>query len=373
MNLSAEALKARFPKAIGIQLPYAVSQAAPLPPGGTILEAATDISVRSGDQVYAYRTDDVRVTKIPGGQAVFGFDYVFTPDNVLLSDSGYVGLDMATGWWFPHVAEGDKVLHPWPPKVTFIDEDVLYMGGPHSFHVGHWIVDFLPRLRAREVAPMKIAIPPMKIAIPQQLFPKLRDLLKMFDVRPEEVIECELGWRYRFRNIYVVQKGSGHRPTPGNITFLHQYMRPRIPGGPAKRTWIVRDAERRRTLNMEAMQKLLESFGFYSISLGNMSIADQAAQVGRSQIVIATYGSDLEASLFMQPGTHLIELGYERIRAAHAATTCSFLGVHHHQLISTEEYEVASGMKKDRDFVVDCDALKGMLSAIIGRSAPSDS
>lgn len=83
--------------------------------------------------------------------------------------------------------------------------------------------------------------------------------------------------------------------------------------------------------------------------------------------MIATYGSDLLANLFMPPGSHLIELNYDpQTLDAGAAPRSAFLGIHHHLLpCRRADSSVVTGHRKDSDFHVDCIALDKLLRDIL--------
>ena len=56
---------------------------------------------------------------------------------------------------------------------------------------------------------------------------------------------------------------------------------------------------------------VLARHGFETAALASLSIAEQQDRLRRADVVIATYGSDLLANLFMPPGSHFIELNYD--------------------------------------------------------------
>ena len=112
---------------------------------------------------------------------------------------------------------------------------------------------------------------------------------------------------------------------------------------------------------------LLVRYGFETAALATLSIADQRERLGRAEIVIATYGSDLLANLFMPPGAHLIELNYDPAALdAGAAPRSAFLAVDHHLLTCRRAaHSAVTGHRKDSDFLVDCVAFETLLRDIL--------
>jgi capsular polysaccharide biosynthesis protein len=227
--------------------------------------------------------------------------------------------------------------------------------------VGHWIVDFLPRLRALKEHPY------LKVATVTELPPKNRDLLALFGIDHDRIINCDLGRRYRFRSLAVVQTGDPVHPDPNNICFVTDFLRTQ--GRPASaplRLFLERDLKNRSITNRDDLSAELERRGFRRLSLSTMSIAEQRTALSAAEIVIATYGSDLQAFYMMSEGANLVELNWDPVAMdAGVAAMCSMVGVKYH-VIRCEAAEAAEyrAYKKDRDFAVDMDALCQLLDRL---------
>ncbi|MEG4518189.1 MULTISPECIES: tetratricopeptide repeat protein [unclassified Microcoleus] len=77
----------------------------------------------------------------------------------------------------------------------------------------------------------------------------------------------------------------------------------------SERIYISRQqASYRRIVNDEEVIKYLEKFGFRSVKLETMSIAEQAACLGAAKIVVAPHGGGLTNLVFCSPGTKVIEI-----------------------------------------------------------------
>ncbi|NEP89600.1 MAG: tetratricopeptide repeat protein [Okeania sp. SIO2C2] len=64
----------------------------------------------------------------------------------------------------------------------------------------------------------------------------------------------------------------------------------------------------RRVLNEEEVVNLLEKFGFISLSLESMSIAEQALYMVAAKVIVAPHGGGLTNLVFCSPGTKVIEI-----------------------------------------------------------------
>jgi len=68
------------------------------------------------------------------------------------------------------------------------------------------------------------------------------------------------------------------------------------------------DAKYRRVSNEEELQLILKRFGFETVTLSGLTVAEQAALFAGASCIIAPHGAGLTNFLFCQPGTLVIEL-----------------------------------------------------------------
>ena len=139
-----------------------------------------------------YLTGTSRFAVIPQAEVLLGWDFVITPTGEVISDSGYMPLDVSFAWFSHHLIEGtDLTAHFWAPTVQTHEVDVLVLAGPERLHIGHWIVDFLPQLRAYDAASGR------KIVVPASAPKKFFELLALFDIPDDHILRCDLAKRYR--------------------------------------------------------------------------------------------------------------------------------------------------------------------------------
>lgn len=322
-----------------------------------------------GHGEWDFETDGVNFAVIPGGEMHSGMDFVFTPAGEIIEDSGHVIGDTGTAW-YPrvHARPTSLMLHLWSDDVTEIDEPALFMSCSQGFHVGHWLVDFLPRLRALALRP------DLKIALPTETPRKLRDFLIPFGIDDSRIINCDLNRRYRFRELAVVQTGSEHRPEPNNVCFVTDGLRTRPrPEGPPLRLFLERDMKNRAVANQAEFYGELERLGFDRMNLAAMSVAEQRAALARAEAVITTYGSDLLAFYMMNEGAALIELNWNPAALdARVQAKASMVGVMYYLVqCASADSSQHRYYKKDSDFTVDLPALRETLRTA-GIAIPAD-
>jgi hypothetical protein len=199
---------------------------------------------------------------------------------------------------------------------------------------------------------------------------KNRDFLTLFGVNASDLIECNLGTRYRFRRLLEVDPGFANDPSPEISRYLADCLRAPFPeAGLSRRLFLIRSMPTRQIANMPEVETTLLRHGFEFIDLGQASVAEQQSRLGAADIAISVYGSDLLGMLFMQEGSDFIELRYDQngccIHNMH-----SVIKVNYHVLVCqplAEGYQAR--MKKDKDFIVDCRVLNELLDGIVARKA----
>lgn len=328
---------------------------------------AQHIVARNGSTLLEVTAEPVRVAIVPRGEVLCGWGFVITPDRLVLADSGHNPLARNEVIWLPHVPylEVNRVLHPWATAVQEIDADVIYLPGPIQFHVGHWIVDFLTQLHALTQS----AFRHYNIAITRELPQKNRDLLALFGIGAERLVECTFGARYRFRNVAAFERRESSTLTLPQIRCLRDSMGPpaTLPP-PQRRVFLTRSVPTRKITNQAEFDATLARHGFAAFDLATASIAEQRAVLGETEIAISVFGSDLLAVLFMQRHADFIEMKYRPDLVSHMDIMFSALSVNHHLLMCAPAARPgAQRMKKDNDFAVDCAQLAAVLGEIAAR------
>lgn len=366
-----------LPDFVGHQLPMTMSPATTLRQwcGGALkeLEPPRDVEIALGGYARRYDSPGFAAGVLPGGQMLCGWDFAVTAAGEVLSDTSYFGDPIVVGGWFPHRFAGNlsRCFHLWPEQAKAIDADVVFLSTPVNFAIGHWLCDILPRLRVRAFT----GLGHVKVAIPATLPRKHRDLLTLCGITAEDIIECDLGGRYRFRNLVVaLAGGTTTAPPPGNVTFLASHLR--APDAKAKagsRIFLVRSEKTRKIVNQAELDARLRALGFDFMDLAKTPIAEQRARLAQAETAIAVYGSDLLSCLFLPEGSRFISLDYRAevdphtgaLDSAAAGIHSILLGIRFRVLDCSETMRSGeTTQKKDRDFIVDCGALERLIATL---------
>lgn len=108
-----------------------------------------------------------------------------------------------------------------------------------------------------------------------------------------------------------------HRPQFGGMRYRdmwgHQFVRsiyhPLPQASSPERIYVQRgNARNRRMTNEAQLLDFLKPFGFVSVTMDGLSVAEQANLFGNARVIIATHGAALTNLIFARVGTKVIEL-----------------------------------------------------------------
>lgn len=363
------------PGFVGDTLPMAVTPATTLRAWcGRLaeVEPPRDVDIALGGYARRYASPGFFAGVVPGGQMLCGWDFAVTAYDEVLSDTSYFVDPIVVGGWFPHrFTGGGRCFHLWPQQAERIDADAVFLSTPAHFAVGHWLCDILPRLRARD----RVGLAAVKVAIPSTLPRKHRDLLALCGVPEDDIVECQLGRRYRFRNLVVALAGATTvAPPPGNVLFLASHLRaPDAAVKPGTRIFLVRSEKTRKVINRDELDRRLRALGFAFMDLARTPIAEQRARLATAETAVAVYGSDLLSCLFMPEGSRFISLDYRAevdpftgaLDSAAAGIHSVLLGIRFRVLdCAAARQSGETVQRKDSDFTVDCDALERLIATL---------
>lgn len=319
------------------------------------------------DSIYRYTAEACWSVVIPGAEIIPGWDFVISPAGVVLHGANYAPLDCAYPF-LPHCiyVNTGELLHVWSAEAITIEDDALFMNCPESFHFGHWLVDFLPRLMAWRLPGHET----QKLAIPANLPTKHREALAYFGVKPTDLIECAFAQRHRFRSLTVVSNGLYLNPNPKRITFVGNALAcapgPLPAGQPGRRLFLTRAVGTRSVANAEAFQALLDEFGIETVDLAALTLAQQNNIFRDTEMVMGVFGSDLLAAYQLRPGTALIELIWNIKDDPIIIRTCAILGLRHHFEVAQVAPQAQKKRRKmDVDIVVNVDTLRQRLTTTL--------
>ncbi|MEG4988055.1 tetratricopeptide repeat protein [Microcoleus sp. BR0-C5] len=131
----------------------------------------------------------------------------------------------------------------------------------------------------------------------------------------------------------------------------------------SERIYITRQqASYRRLVNDEEVIKYLEKFGFRSVKLETMSIAEQASCLAAAKVVVAPHGGGLTNLVFCSPGTKVIEI-FSPLYVPHCYWMISNLcGLEHYYLLGDLVDNPTQKSPGHKDMRVDLNSLEKLLT-----------
>jgi capsular polysaccharide biosynthesis protein len=331
-----------------------------------VLEPAHTVSAaRTTDysRDYTYDAEQIALASLTNAAWVPGWDYVIAADGTVLGDTGYLPITNRNVTR-PHVhyADTQAVVYYAPTAQQWIAGDTLFVSGPLEGHFGHWMIDFLPRLRGRDFIDR-----PVKIAVPATLTSKQRETLALFGVADDDIVRCDDTKMYVFERLHVYRPGCSMPPNPVHA----QYVRARLADPAAKpcagkRLFLTRGHVGTRLIaNSDAFADVLAATGFTTVDMAAYSVAEQRTLLRDAEVLMGTFGSNLLALYFAPPGCSVIELVDRPEEDPTIPHSCAFFGLRHQFVIcTTAGASAVQRHKKDRDIIVDTDELRRRLADI---------
>lgn len=331
------------------------------------LDPSREIGAADGIKSTApYVADAIRFAEIRGATVVSGWDFVIAPTGEVLDGSGYLPISVHL-MPMPHRLQegGTSVIHPWPRDCTEVAGPVLFLSAPVIRNVGHWITDFLPRLRGRALAAGQTP----RIFVPRPLMRRYREFLSLFGVAEDDLVYADVGTRLRFESLYVMQHVDHNRSHPETVRFLSRHLNTQS-AGVAHGVYLQRaaDSRGRGIVNEEDVTQRFEAFGIKSLRLSEMPASQQCEILGSAMLVVTSWGAEMAAIFQMPRGCELVLL----VPSPDAALPVSdadldqfrrhadLLGIDM-QILPCRTVGESGANIYYRDFHVDCDALDAAL------------
>jgi tetratricopeptide (TPR) repeat protein len=196
------------------------------------------------------------------------------------------------------------------PPIQTIDGKVAVLAGLSNHVYFHWMLDVLPRL---ELLKLDLQLSEIDYFIVDNRLPFQQETLTKLQIPEEKQLQIS--------SLHHLQATELIIPSfPGCVAWMpkwtcdflkqnflkaenHQLI------SPLKKIYITRKlAKSRRIINEDELLALLQPYGFQSVILESMSVAEQAALFAQAEMIISPHGSGLTNLVFCQPGTKVIEL-----------------------------------------------------------------
>ena len=294
------------------------------------------------------------------------------PDAVHFGYEGTVGVDETTIIDLPSVSATPERDVLWLAEEARRRGHTEYPGTSLSLlqsvasNHAHWLLQGIPRLelvrRVVDLAPVDRVL--VNEGAPESVYTALERLgverARVVAVpRSAGLLHCER----------LVLATPVHRYavfSDWSRAFLGSLFPVREPAS-TRRLFVGRgDAERRRTVNFDAVRAVLESRGFVTVAMDGRSIDEQAALFAGADVVVAEHGAALANLVFARPGTRVIELCSANCVSWMYAIASGRAGLDYDLLLGTEPTVPRRfwSWQLDADQVVDVERLERLLDRI---------
>ncbi|NET72810.1 MAG: DUF563 domain-containing protein, partial [Sphaerospermopsis sp. SIO1G2] len=258
------------------------------------------------------------VVNIPQGR--FWLNDNQTESAIMTEESHFIG-DLSP--YFPILSPNHPDQHPSQhpilskqklPPLDFIDGKVAILVGLTNHVYFHWMLDVLPRWELLRISNYDFTdidyfVVENKLPFQQETLAKLQipehKQINISDIQHLQATELIVPsfpgcvawmpkWTYKF-----LQR-----------QFLNQEILENSDSQkPQRRIYITRKlAHSRRVINENEITNLLKRYGFETVILESMTVAEQALLFSQAEIIISPHGSGLTNLVFCQPNTKVIEL-----------------------------------------------------------------
>ncbi|MBX7198608.1 MAG: glycosyltransferase family 61 protein [Rhodospirillaceae bacterium] len=308
----------------------------------------------------SYTTEPALFASIPRAQFIPGWDFVIGEDDSVLHDTGYMPPGLATGDFMTfHVGALNCLIHHAPAEERYVDEEVLFLSAPRN-SVGHWMVDFLPRLKGLE----QLSGRKVKLALPANLHPRYAEMLFRFGVTPDDIVSCAPGVRHRFKMCHVYKPGPCEPPNPVHVRFVREgLLRGEVPKKRSgKKVFLGRSSVGTRMIaNRAEFEHFLAREGITAVDPADLDFAAQKELLADADVILGPFGSNLFGMYLAPADCTVVVLMNAALEDPIFAATAALFGMKPRHVLCATAPESAGVREKDRDIVVDCAALAGRL------------
>ena len=181
-------------------------------------------------------------------------------------------------------------------------------GGVHNYF--HWLFDVLLRFHLLEKSDFLQEVDYFVVPNYQKSFQ--RETLKILGIREDQIIEATYNMHLRASQLIVAThpRSQGVIPEWCPDFFRQKFSEiAQTSRRFAKRVYISRrDSQRRNVLNEEELTDTLNTYGFESYVMSDLSVEEQVALFSQAECIISAHGAALANLVFCNPGAKVIEL-----------------------------------------------------------------
>lgn len=225
-------------------------------------------------------------------------------------------------------------------EAPWVEEDHFLLATVWGANFAHWLMDALPRLSLLEGNTERLMLGMKVPSFQQQSLSLLGFPEGSLNVPGSPLVRC------RRLRVYVAAPVSGV-PHPSCLAEIRKRLCSGTPQG-TRRLYITRQATRRKIMNHDQIQPVLNEFGFETIETEGLHFRDQVRLFSECEAILGVHGAGTMNVLFAPTGARLIEIFNPMVWDHAAHRVASLCGVHHFHCF---------GRNANRDFEVVVDPL----------------
>ncbi|MGD1717418.1 tetratricopeptide repeat protein, partial [Dapis sp. BLCC M172] len=199
------------------------------------------------------------------------------------------------------------------PPVHYIDGTVAFFSGIWGrTNYFHWMIDVVSRIELLRQSNLKID----KFVFLECRTASQKETLARFNIPIEKIIENKFYPHIKSKRLVIPSftgKQNGMRVTKWGCEFLRTlFLKPENMKNLSvkpERIYISRKyADYRKVINEQEVVNFLHKFGFISVTLESISVAEQTSYMAAAKVIVAPHGAGLTNIIFCSPGTKIIEI-----------------------------------------------------------------
>jgi capsular polysaccharide biosynthesis protein len=306
-----------------------------------------------------YRAHATFCAAIPRGRVWGASGTVISPDNRLLADlSEEFGI-------FAGDPRNHSLFRQWKlPPLQFVKGSVAVLAAPGGFNYFHWMFDVLPRLDL-----LRTAFPEKKVdlyLVNSPPFPFQIETLGKLGISQTEVTGCTASTFIEAEELLApsLQGGIG-RVSRRSCDFLRRHFGPPQDKSNAKRRLYIsrKSSIYRRVIDEEKLAATLQEYGFETLSLEDMTVAQQALAFSEAEAVVGPHGAGFANLVFCERGAKVIEIFSPQYVSPCSWTLASQVGLPYFYVLGMgmRPPENVNPNSSDADISIDYIALRNKL------------
>jgi hypothetical protein len=233
------------------------------------------------------------LARVPSARVLGPEGSVITPDGGILAEST----------WSRGLFQQDRIYRSLRfPRPQLLSGSYYTIASPFSHNYYHWIVEILTRLFAYE----SVASDRPRLIVNSFVAKWQLESLELLGFQKDDLLTLDHQY-LQLENLYVP---SLIGINPYTLAWLKTTLAKSIPAeSPSKRVYITRrHAARRRLLNENEVEAMLQQHGFIIFELGTLSFAQQVLLFREAEMIVSIHGAGLTNMVYAAEGCKVMEI-----------------------------------------------------------------